>query len=401
MPVNWKGAEPTVQIRASPPSIGRYRIERLLGEGAMGRVYLAFDPVIERRVALKILHPNLLRSEEGEALKERFRREARAAGRLVHPNIVTVYDFGETGESAFLAMEYVDGRSLKALLEERERFPLDQVLAWMRQLLSALGYAHRNGVVHRDIKPANLMVLEDGTLKVTDFGIAHLEGAPHLTQVGAVVGSPAYMAPEQCRGEEIDSRADLFAAGVVLYELLTGKRPFRGRDGLTVLHQILHSEPEPLSRLRPDLPPKLEGVVRKALAKRPSERFQTAEAFLKTLEEAVSAERPLRSRRWLLLIVVLVSLAGAIPWILRERSFPVPLVETGILQLQSDPAGAIVLQNGEAFLGVTPFQIELPAGSYRLVFRKFGFRPTEVVVELERGASLPVKITLLKAEPER
>jgi len=262
--------------------IGKYRIVRELGRGAMGIVYEAHDPDIDRRVALKTIKRELV---DDDSFFARFKREAQAAGRLTHPNIVNVFDYGETDDSAYIAMEYVEGRSLKAYLDADERFDLDRVAGIMRQLLGVLDYAHRLGVVHRDIKPANLMVLADGTVKVADFGIARVESS-ELTQAGSILGTPGYMSPEQFMGQVVDGRSDLFAAGVILFELLTGERPFPGKSMTTVMHKVLKEAPTPPSDLNFRLPPSLDAVVAKALAKRPAERYETGTAFREALEAA-------------------------------------------------------------------------------------------------------------------
>ncbi len=387
--------------REGPERIGRYLIEKLLGEGSMGRVYLALDPAIERRVALKVIHPHLLQSDQGREIVERFRREAKAAGRLSHANAVAVYDYGDDPAGAYIAMEYVEGKSLKEYLEERGRMELTQILELMTQLLDGLDYAHRHGVVHRDIKPGNIMLFADGRIKITDFGIAHLDDS-QLTRTGMMVGSPAYMAPEQCLGTTVDGRADIFAAGVVLYELLTGERPFAGQQGTTIVQRILFAEPDPPSKLNPLLPQALDRVVLTALAKKPADRFQDAAAFRKALEQAIATPGGVRSfRRWLMLMLLLslVTVGGSIAYYLcclREPGDTHSPVSTGIAEVSSEPAGALILLDGERFLGVTPAMVTLPAGSHRLVLRKFGFRPTEVVVEIPAGTSVPIDIILME-----
>ncbi len=208
-------------------SLGKYEIRREIGRGAMGVVYEGYDPFIKRVVALKTIRADQLSGEDSENVIARFRREAQAAGRLSHPNIVSIYDFGEEAGAWFIAMEFVKGRELKECFEANERFTTASIVKIMSQILEALDYSHRQGVIHRDIKPANIFMLPDGSVKVADFGIAHIE-ASNLTQVGAVMGTPAYMSPEQILGLPVDGRSDLFSAGVILYQFLTGERPFSG-----------------------------------------------------------------------------------------------------------------------------------------------------------------------------
>ena len=267
----------------APRLVGRYRIDGLLGRGAMGVVYRATDTLIERTVALKTVRRDGDGEQERE-LVERFRKEAQAAGRLMHPNIVAVHDYGETGELAWIAMEYVDGTPLSNLLGERP-CSLSQALDWFGDLLAALDYAHANGVIHRDVKPANLLVTRAGRVKMSDFGIARIESST-LTQTGAMLGTPSYMSPEQFRGETVDARSDLFSAGVVLYQLLTGQRPFSG-TAATVMQQVLNHAPPPPSLLNPALPPALDAVALRALAKDARARHASARAFQQALAAAL------------------------------------------------------------------------------------------------------------------
>jgi len=341
--------------------VGRYLLRDLLGEGAMGRVYLAFDPVIERQVALKVIHAHWVNSDQGEEILLRFRREAKAAGRLSHPNIVAVYEYGEDGDDAFIAMEYVEGKSLKARLMEGWRPGLDETLALMTQLLDALDYAHRHGVVHRDVKPANIMVLEDGRIKITDFGIAHLDDS-RMTRTGVMMGSPAYMAPEQCLGLPVDGRADVFSAAVVLYELLTGERPFVGQQATTIVQRILTAEPDPPSKLNPLLPKALDSVVLKALAKKPEDRYADAAGFRQALAEALHPPPSVVRRRLLPVLLslfvvgVMLSLGGVVHYLYFREIPSSPQVVNGRLKVRSRPDQVLVLVDGERFLGVTPWR---------------------------------------------
>jgi serine/threonine-protein kinase len=271
-------------------SLGKYEIRREIGRGAMGVVYEGYDPFIKRVVALKTIRADQLSGDDAENVIARFRREAQAAGRLSHPNIVSIYDFGEEAGAWFIAMEFVKGRELKECFEANERFTTASIVKIMSQILEALDYSHRQGVIHRDIKPANIFMLADGSVKVADFGIAHIE-ASNLTQVGAVMGTPAYMSPEQIMGLPVDGRSDLFSAGVILYQFLTGERPFSG-SAATTMQKVLKEDPLPPSSLNVQAPLEMDGIVRKALAKRPEDRFQSAGEFAAAIRATVPAMTP-------------------------------------------------------------------------------------------------------------
>jgi serine/threonine-protein kinase len=271
---------------SEPARLGKYEVQGVLGKGAMGVVYKAIDPHIERTVAIKTVRKDLLDADLATQFLARFRNEARAAGRLAHPNIVGIYEYGEDEAIAFIAMEYVDGTGLREYLNRKARFDLHQVVAIVSQLLLALDFAHAQRVIHRDIKPANLILTSAGALKVADFGIARIDQT-NLTMTGMVMGTPSYMAPEQCRGLPSDHRGDLFSTGVVLYELLAGRKPFDGTIE-TVTYKICHEDPPPPSTLSPLLvPAALDGVVATALAKDPASRYSSARAFYAALIEAV------------------------------------------------------------------------------------------------------------------
>lgn len=257
--------------------LGKYRIDGVLGKGAMGVVYKAFDPGIERVVALKTIRKEMFDQREQADLIGRFKNEAQAAGRLNHPSIVTVYDYGEDADSAYIAMEYVEGTGLDTLLAQDRPIGLARALAWMGGLLGGLEYAHSRRVVHRDVKPANLLVTSDGQLKITDFGIARIESST-LTQAGAMVGTPSYMSPEQFRCEAVDGRSDVFSAGIVLYQLLTGTRPFAGSASV-VMQQILNEDPAPPSGVLATLGTRFDAVLARAMAKEAGDRYPSARAF--------------------------------------------------------------------------------------------------------------------------
>lgn len=270
-------------------TLGKYRILGELGRGAMGIVYRGFDPLIEREVAIKTLRADLLESGDKDTLLARFKKEAQAAGRLNHPGIVQVYEYGEDENRVFIAMELIQGRELKDYINEQARFDTQQIVRMVKELLDALGYAHTHGVVHRDIKPSNVVLLPNGHIKITDFGIARLESST-LTQAGSVLGTPSYMSPEQFMGQRIDGRSDLFSTGVLLYELLTGEKPFAGNSFTTIMHKVMKESPCAPSTLNISLHPSFDHVLATALAKRPDERFQNAGDFSRALDLAIAGK---------------------------------------------------------------------------------------------------------------
>ena len=280
-------SDPVTTGAPLPRQLGKYLISRVLGEGAMGVVYEALDPDIHRAVALKAIRAPLLAPDAHDlGASTRFRTEAQAAGRLAHPNIVAVYEYGEADGQHYIAMEHVAGTSLHDLLARGERLPLADALSLMQQLLDALACAHAQGVWHRDIKPANLLLTPDGRLKVSDFGIARIESGDR-THHTTVLGSPGYMAPERYTDEAPDRRVDIFSCGVLLYELLAGQAPFRGAAG-TVMYQVMHHEPPMPSTLAldPPVPSRFDLLVARALAKRADDRFDDAAQMLSALREA-------------------------------------------------------------------------------------------------------------------
>ena len=281
--------------------LGKYEIRRELGKGAMGVVYEGFDPVIERTVAIKTIRSEQLEKSQAVEILARFKREAQAAGRLNHPNVVAIYDYdevvaegdhtsseGESARVAFIAMEFIKGRELKDYFDANQRFIPKEIERIMGELLDALNHAHTHGVVHRDMKPANVILLADGKVKVADFGIARIETS-ELTQVGTVLGTPSYMSPEQFLGQPVDGRSDLFSCGVMLYQFLTGEKPFAGTM-TTIMHKVLKEEPLPPSMLNVTLPPTWDAVVKKAMAKNPAERYQTAVEFAAAIKAAVAGQ---------------------------------------------------------------------------------------------------------------
>ena len=292
--------------------LGKYLIRRELGRGAMGVVYEGFDPVIERTVAIKTIRSDQVEPSQMGDMLARFKREAQAAGRLNHPHIVAIYEYGEDGAGAappadpdatvvdappggdggriaFIAMEFIKGRELKDYFDENRRFPVKETGRIMGEILDALGHAHAHGVTHRDIKPANVILLDGGAaVKVADFGIARIETS-ELTQAGTVLGTPSYMSPEQFLGQTVDGRSDLFSCGVILYQFLTGEKPFTGAV-TTIMHKVLKEEPLAPSMLNATLPPAWDAVIRKAMAKNPDERYQSAAEFGQAVRDVVEGK---------------------------------------------------------------------------------------------------------------
>jgi serine/threonine-protein kinase len=299
-----------------PDRLGKYPITGVLGKGAMGVVYKAFDPVINRPVAIKTIHKALIGQDlSGSSTTARFKNEARAVGRMSHPGIVAIYEYGEDAETAYIAMEYVEGRTLSQILHGTPRPPECDILTLMDQLLSALDCAHKHGVWHRDIKPANLLVTNSGQLKVTDFGIARIESVV-LTQITSTIGTPGYMAPEQYIGEHVDHRIDVFAAGAILYGMLVGHPPFQG-SAESVMYKVVNEQPVLPSKV-PDSgrPAFYDPIIAKALAKKPADRYQSVAEFRAALAKRDLSAEPDTGETTVIVV--------------REDSVPAPAV--GVLE---------------------------------------------------------------------
>ncbi|HRD85363.1 MAG TPA: serine/threonine-protein kinase, partial [Rubrivivax sp.] len=274
--------------------LGRYRLVKVLGQGAMGVVHEAVDTRLNRTVAIKtVLRTFVSNGTLAREYAARFEREAQAAARLAHPNVVTVHDFGDDDDKSYIVMEFVRGRELAQAFDQGERFPLPEAVRIMTELLAALDYAHRQGIVHRDVKPANVMLDESGHVKLADFGVARVADAlTDRTMPGTLVGTPNYMAPEQIMGGAVGSRADIFAAGIILYQFLTGQRAFAGGGAFAVQRRIVQEDPPPPSTLNPLLPKGFDAIVAKALAKNPEHRHATAAAFAAELKQLLESLPP-------------------------------------------------------------------------------------------------------------
>ncbi|MDP1674118.1 MAG: protein kinase [Burkholderiales bacterium] len=270
-----------------PRKIGKYEVQGILGRGGMGVVYKAFDPAIHRQVAIKTITKSTLDPSEIQYAVARFRHEAQAVGRLTHPRIAAIFDYGEDEDLAYIVMELVNGKSLYEHLQNKAKFDLAEIGEIIRQLLDGLGYAHAQGVVHRDIKPSNILINDDGRIKISDFGIAHLDSSS-LTQVGEIMGSPGYMSPEQFTGEEPDARTDIYSAGVIAYELLTGRKPFTGSN-VEIMRQVIGEQPDNPSKFNPRISVQLDWATHKALAKKREDRFQTAREFALGFVQGIAA----------------------------------------------------------------------------------------------------------------
>ena len=300
--------------------LGRYELREIVGEGAMARVYKAYDPEIDRTLAVKLLKSQLA---DDDQYRSRFLREARAAGVLSHPNIVTIFDVGVDGKKPYIAMELIDGLTLGDLLRMDRQLSVKEIVEVGIQLSRALDYAHRKGIIHRDIKPGNIMLVnETNAVKVADFGICRIddpEGTEQAqqTQMGDVLGTPNYMSPEQVLGQKVDSRSDLFSVGVVMYKLLTNSLPFEGDSVISVAYKIAKSEAPPVQSLRPDIPLTLRRIIERSLKKQPEKRFQTGEEFAQALIGVARELNEEESRkgtghiplgiRWALMMVALVA----------------------------------------------------------------------------------------------
>src|SRR5436190_21939052 len=265
---------------------GRYRVVRKLGTGGMANVYLAEDQELGRSVAIKMLDE---RHSQDEQSVERFRREAKNAAGLSHPNIVSIYDRGQAEGTYYIAMEYLEGRTLKELLVTRRPTPIAVAIDYARQILSALGFAHRHGIVHRDIKPHNVVVAPDGRLKVTDFGIAR-SGTSQMTETGSIIGTAQYLSPEQAKGAPVTPASDIYSVGIVLYEMLTGSVPFTGDTPLEIAMKHLSATPMPPSEIRHDVPHELDSIVLRALAKNPEDRYQGSDEMDADLARAARGQ---------------------------------------------------------------------------------------------------------------
>ncbi len=397
---------------------GRYRIIKELGKGTMGVVYQAHDPQIDRMVALKVLRPDRVTSEDFVA---RFLKEARAIGRLSHPQIVTIYDVGEDKGTIYIAMEYLKGEPFEQVVRSG-RLTVPKSIDIARQVAEALDYAHGKGIIHRDIKPSNIILALEDRVKLTDFGIARIEDltAGYQTQAGEILGTPIYMAPEQVAGKKVDGRSDLYALGVILYEMIAGRRPFTGSNIASIFRAITLDEPEPPSAIDPFLSKPISDLIMKSLAKRPDDRFQTGRQMADALRSVVHQDKkasvphdgtPEPAKKPFLMvalaIVLLASIATAGYYYFRPRpdaptngrnvvstddTKPDP-ERAAMLMISSEPVGAQIYVDN-IFKGRTPLDVPVQLGKHEVRLNLPDHLEWEAQVNLDTPGETPLHIPL-------
>ena len=401
----------------------RYQIVEELGRGSMGIVYRAHDPQIDRLVALKALRHDRVTSE---AFVQRFLKEAKAIGRLSHPNIVTVYDVGRDHGSIYIAMEFLEGTPLNEVIQEK-RLTLEEIVDLGVQIAEALDYAHQKGIVHRDIKPTNIIITPDGRAKITDFGIARIEdlSATQQTQAGEILGTPVYMSPEQVMGRQVDGRSDLYSLGVILYELSTQKRPFRGDSIAAIFRAITQDTPAEPAKTDPSISRELSELVMKSLNRTPDERLQTGKAMAKALKYCLEVReskglppQPTKKKSkplglFVFIAFIVISIAGGLAYYFMTKGKPGQPVESGlesssrgespsgmqvakpgVLKVDSVPAGAQVFLDG-SFQGKTPLTLELSLGKYEVRLSLPDYYEWEAQLLLNKEGETPLFCRLI------
>ena len=406
---------------------GRYRIVKELGKGNMGVVYQAHDPQIDRMVALKVLRTDRVTSDDFVA---RFFKEARAIGRLSHPQIVTVYDVGEDHDTIYIAMEYLKGEPLNEVMQ-KGGMTHDQSIDIVQQVACALDYAHKEGIVHRDIKPSNIILTPDRKVKLTDFGIARIEDstAGYQTQAGEILGTPIYMSPEQVTGKKADGRSDLYSLGVLFYEMIVGRRPFTGTNLAAIFHSITHDTPEAPASADPFISRALSELIMKCLDKAPDMRFQNGRELvdaLAALQKAPAAPvihdaAPAKTTRRMVLpvalaLLLIVGLAAGGYFYFTQNTGPGPAEtpvsepsgpgstaagaaekEIATLNISSEPAGATIYVDS-LFMGQSPMEIELPLGKHELRLSLANYLAWEAQVDIDTPGQMPLHISMRKSD---
>jgi len=339
-----------------PATFGKYQVLYKIGQGAMGAVFKAYDPSIDRVVAIKTISTSVLLIDDSGEFKERFLREVRATGKINHPNIISIFDSGELDGTPFFVMEFVDGKELKEFITNGATLSVEHANKIMCQILDALYYSHNCGVVHRDIKPSNIFIDVNGNVKIADFGIAKQSNS-ELTQTGSIIGTPSYMSPEQCMGSEVDHRSDIFSAAVVFYEMLTGEKCFSGNSSHTVMHKIISSTPEKPSILNALVPKPIDRILLKAVSKKPNDRFQSALEFKKVLENSSSFERTVALKKHIVkysaLSIVVVSIVALIVFLNADDHEEHQAQKTSAVEHVTTPATASIFNKATSSAELT------------------------------------------------
>ena len=392
--------------------LGRYHILEEIGKGSMGVVFKAHDPQIDRILAVKALRPDRVTSE---AFVQRFLKEAQAIGRLSHPNIVTVYDAGLDGDTLFIAMEFLPGHSLKSILEQR-RLSDQELIHIGVEVVEALDYAHQRGIVHRDIKPSNIIINPAGSVKITDFGVAHIEdpNTPAQTVAGEILGTPEYMSPEQVLGKPVDGRSDLYSLGVILYEMTTGKRPFRRENIAATFQAIMQETPEVPKRNASPIAGSLSALIMKSITKAPEQRFQTGREMAVPLKACLHRRKsdmgirqidrrpkPLIGLYTVLIMIVLLVIGGLIYTLYTNTlvSVTVPLKPSAMLNVTSDPPEAQIFLDG-SFKGKTPLKLNLPLGKYEMRLSHSNHHDWDAQIRLDEEKEMPLFVKLVPIQQD-
>ncbi len=384
-------------------NFGRYQIIKEIGKGGMGMVYQAHDPNLDLLVALKVLHRDIVGTA---SFVERFHSEARVLGRLDRANIVRIYNIDEEDNgTVYIAMEYVEGESLAEVMK-RKQFSPDEIINLGITIAKTLNYAHQKGVIHRDIKPSNIMIRSDGFLKITDFGIAHIQDsrATIKTQAGEILGTPAYMSPEQVISKPIDGRSDIFSLGIILYELCTGIRPFRGDNMAAIFQNIMHEDPVEIENINPSIPNDLSKIVMKCLRKKPDERFENGQNLVAALDDCLKKKTTItmmgaREKNnkivfILLGILSIIIIGGSSYYIFVIVKTKPPPIELAIFNIESTPVGALVFIDSK-FKGNTPLKLKLPIGKHEVSLTLPDYYDWEAQIKLTEDIMDPVYVKLI------
>jgi serine/threonine protein kinase len=388
---------------------GRYQIDDEIGQGSMGIVYKAYDPQINRKIALKILRQDRISNEE---LVQRFLKEAQAMGGLPHANIAAVYDTGRDHNTIFIAMELLMGQSLRDVMRDR-RLNHQEIIHIGVQVAEALDFAHQRGIVHRDIKPSNIIIDPKGQVKITDFGIAHIED-PAVTQQtipGEILGTPLYMSPEQVMSKPVNGRSDLYSLGVILYELTTGHNPFKGDSLPAIFQSILQDAPPAPELSDTSISRPLSNLIMKSLSKDPNKRFQTGSEMAQPLKACLQRresdtlrrrrppERPKRIRPMALIAVVLIIAGVAAAYFLTRDGSGLKKEVLSVLRVESDPTGTNVFLNG-SLKGQTPLKVDLPLGKYEIRLSRQNHYEWEAQIQLDEQGETPLYVRLVPMDKE-